>query len=153
MSKRKNNLDERQEQALLKIEHNGCWLAFWGLLAVIVVQQFIVGFDFGYIAGEWIIFMALCLYLLAGSMKNGIWDRHLKADLKTNILVSLAASVIAGTILGLVIARRYPGMARTAFLAGVLSGAFIFVLCAVTLLIMSRIYKKKVDELEKEPEE
>ena len=31
---KKNNLDEMQEQELLKIEHNGCWLAFWGLLAV-----------------------------------------------------------------------------------------------------------------------
>ena len=29
---KKSNLDEMQEQELLKIEHNGCWLAFWGLL-------------------------------------------------------------------------------------------------------------------------
>ena len=29
---KKSNLDEIQEQELLKIEHNGCWLAFWGLL-------------------------------------------------------------------------------------------------------------------------
>ena len=31
--KKNSNLDERQEQTLLRIEHNGCWLAFWGLLA------------------------------------------------------------------------------------------------------------------------
>ena len=36
---KKNNLDEMQEQALLKIEHNGCWLAFWGLLAVMAIQM------------------------------------------------------------------------------------------------------------------
>lgn len=36
---KKNNLDEMQEQELLKIEHNGCWLAFWGLLAVMAVQM------------------------------------------------------------------------------------------------------------------
>ena len=30
--KMKSNLDERQELKLLKIEHNGCWIAFWGLL-------------------------------------------------------------------------------------------------------------------------
>ena len=29
--KKKSNLDEMQELELLKIEHNGCWLAFWCL--------------------------------------------------------------------------------------------------------------------------
>ncbi|MDD7312724.1 MAG: hypothetical protein PUH78_09820 [Clostridia bacterium] len=33
MKKQKNNLDERQEQTLLRIERNGCWFAFWALLA------------------------------------------------------------------------------------------------------------------------
>ena len=28
---RRNRLDERQEQKMLQIEHNGCWIAFWGL--------------------------------------------------------------------------------------------------------------------------
>ena len=40
--KRKNNLDEMQEQELLKIEHNGCWLAFWGLLISMIVQSCIL---------------------------------------------------------------------------------------------------------------
>ena len=31
MKKTKSNLDELQELKLLKIEHNGCWLAFWGI--------------------------------------------------------------------------------------------------------------------------
>ena len=39
MKKTKSNLDELQELKLLKIEHNGCWLAFWGLLAVILTQN------------------------------------------------------------------------------------------------------------------
>ncbi len=153
MNKVKNNLDERQEQALLQVEHRGCWLAFWGLLAAIVVQQFIFGFEFSHIAGEWIVFMVLCIYLLEGSLKNGIWDRHLKADVKTNILVSLVASVAAGTILGLVIAHRFPGLEKAALLAGVLSCAGIFVLCIVSLMILSAAYKKKLEKLEKEPEE
>lgn len=33
MKKNKSNLDERQELKLLKIEHNGCWFAFWGLVS------------------------------------------------------------------------------------------------------------------------
>lgn len=38
MKKMKNNLDERQELELLRIEHNGCWLAFLGLLIVMLIQ-------------------------------------------------------------------------------------------------------------------
>ena len=50
--KRKSNLDEMQEQELLKIEHNGCWLAFWGLLIVMIIQSFAFGsFDFKALAG------------------------------------------------------------------------------------------------------
>ena len=36
MKNLKNNLDEMQEAKLLQIEHNGFWLAFWGLLATLV---------------------------------------------------------------------------------------------------------------------
>ena len=35
---KKSRLDEMQEQKMLQIEHNGCWLAFIGLFAVILVQ-------------------------------------------------------------------------------------------------------------------
>ena len=33
MKKNKSNLDERQELKLLKIEHNGCWFAFLGIVS------------------------------------------------------------------------------------------------------------------------
>ena len=39
--KMKSNLDERQELKLLKIEHNGCWIAFWGLLIVMAIQMIV----------------------------------------------------------------------------------------------------------------
>ena len=55
MTTRKSNLDERQEQVLLGIEHNGCWLAFWGLLVSILAQEVIFGGEAKYIAGEWFV--------------------------------------------------------------------------------------------------
>ncbi len=59
-----NNLDEYQELQLLKIEHNGCWIAFWGLLIAICVQTVIYGFtNPGPVIGEWIVFMVLDLYM------------------------------------------------------------------------------------------
>ena len=42
MKRLKNNLDEMQEQKLLKIEHNGMWFALWGLIIAIIVQLFIL---------------------------------------------------------------------------------------------------------------
>ena len=55
--KMKNNLDEMQEQELLKIEHNGCWLAFWGLLVTMIVELFVFGSEeIGrIIIGAWIV--------------------------------------------------------------------------------------------------
>ena len=60
---KKSNLDEMQEQELLKIEHNGCWLAFWGLLAVMAIQM-VMGVPGTQMLGEWIVFMVLALYLV-----------------------------------------------------------------------------------------
>ena len=88
MKKNKSNLDERQELKLLKIEHNGCWFAFWGLLAVMLVQLLLGNNDAKNLAGEWIVFMSLCVYLLTACIKNGIWDRRLKPTLKTNTIAS-----------------------------------------------------------------
>ena len=69
MKKIKNRLDEMQEQRMLKIEHNGCWLAFWGLLVMLLIQEFVYGAgNWRYMAGEWIVFMCLALYMLVDIM-------------------------------------------------------------------------------------
>ena len=88
MKKTKSNLDELQELKLLKIEHNGCWLAFWGLLAVILTQIAIGNDSKQDLSGEWIVFMCLALYLTVGCIRNGIWDRKLKPNFKNNIMAS-----------------------------------------------------------------
>ena len=76
---KKSNLDEMQEQELLKIEHKGCWLAFWGLLAAMAIQM-VMRVPGRQVLGEWIVFMVLCLYLCIACLRKGIWDRHLKAN-------------------------------------------------------------------------
>ena len=94
MKKTKSNLDELQELKLLKIEHNGCWLAFWGLLAVILTQIAIGNDSKQDLSGEWIVFMCLALYLTVGCIRNGIWDRKLKPNFKNNIMASSIAAVV-----------------------------------------------------------
>ena len=91
---KKNQLDEMQEQTLRKIESHGFWLMWWGLFAVIIFQLMMQA-DISQMAGEWIVFMAACLYTLEECLRNGIWDRHIKASLSTSIVGSLVGSVLS----------------------------------------------------------
>ena len=52
ISRMKSNLDERQELKLLKIEHNGCWIAFWGLQIVMLIQMIVGNDSINNLAGE-----------------------------------------------------------------------------------------------------
>ena len=55
---RKNNLDEMQEQKMLKIEHNGFWLLYWGLFAALLIQAVLYRGDLHAMTGELILLMA-----------------------------------------------------------------------------------------------
>ena len=146
----KSSLDEMQEAKLLGIEHNGCWLAFWGLLAAIVVRLFAFGMgNFRYIAGEWVVFMALAVYLGEACLRNGIWDRRLKADRRTNLIVSLVASAAAGLIFGAVALARYHSVSGAAA-SFAISFVAVFAGCFLLLSLTAREYKKKLAKLEDE---
>jgi len=148
-NKVKNNLDEMQEQKLLQIEHNGCWFAFWALFISMTVQSIIFNNQFQYVIGEWIIFMCLCIYLGVTCIKNGIWDRRLKADPKTNTVISLVGGLVMAVIM-FIMAYKRSGMIVGSVCAGIFAGGFVFVLCLIAFAISSSVYKKRVDELETE---
>ncbi len=152
MKKVKNNLDERQELKLLKIEHNGCWLAFWGLLAAMLLQMALGNNSLENLAGEWIVFMCLAVYLMAGCMKNGIWDRKLKPTLKTNTLISGIAAIVMGIIWFVISYHNYHNL-----MGSIMTGVFMLlsvgILCLVVLMIFSRIYKRRIEKLEGSDEE
>ena len=144
---KKNNLDEMQEQALLKIEHNGCWLAFWGLLAVMAIQM-VMGVPGTQMLGEWIVFMVLGLYIVIACLRKGIWDRHLKANRKTNLIVSLLAAVATGILVTL--SNPYLSEPLDYVLVAGISGGFTFLLCFAALSISMKLYKKRREKLEQE---
>ncbi|MCR4804354.1 MAG: hypothetical protein K5981_01695 [Clostridia bacterium] len=150
---KKNNLDERQEQILLQIEHNGCWLSYAGLLIAILVQQVVYKGDFRYVLGEWIVFFALCVYMMYACMKNGIWDRHLKPNAKSNALASLVGGLVVGFFIFLMVFRNFPDKPAGSIAAGVFAGFSVFVLCFLFLSLSARAIKKRQAELESEPEE
>ena len=144
---KKNNLDEMQEQELLKIEHNGCWLAFWGLLAVMAIQM-VMGVPGTQMLGEWIVFMVLALYLVIACLRKGIWDRHLKANRKTNLIVSLLAAVATGILVPL--SNPYLSEPLDYVLVAGISGGFTFLLCFAALSISMKLYKKRREKLDAE---
>ncbi len=149
---RKSNLDEMQEQKLLKVEHNGVWLAFWGLLAVMVIQMLIYGVDIRpQLAGEWVVFMCLAIYMLIGCIRIGVWDRRFRADGKTNLWISLVASLLTGFIMALISYRSFHEI-TAAFITFALNVVIVFVLVLVALTVTAQIYKKRLVKLEQEDE-
>lgn len=153
MRKLTNNLDERQEKQLLRIEKNGCWLAFWALIASVFIQQWIFGIrDIKAIAGEYIIFLGLAIYLAFGCIKNGIWDRHLKADSKTNMVTSVVAAILSSIAFTFVNYRTYQNT-LSVIATFVIMLVSVFIICFLALSALSLLYKKQVKKMEDKYEE
>ena len=148
---KKSNLDEMQEQQLLKIEHNGYWFCFTGLLVAIAVQT-ILSDDWKTVAGEWVVFMLANLYVMIGCMRAGIWDRRLRADAKTNLVISLVAGLVMATIWFFVIERR-SGNVRISLVGAAFTFVLVAVLCFAALQLSAAVMKKRQAKLNAEPED
>lgn len=155
MDKKNNQLDEMQELKLLKIERNGLWVVFYGLLIAIFLQ-IILGMGridmLRNIAGELVVFLCLCIYLVARCIKNGIWDRRLKPNFKTNLIVSLIGSLFSGTVIFIGNWFIYHKL-WTAFLSGFGTFLCTFILSFAAVSITARICKKRAATLEEDSEE
>lgn len=148
---KKNKLDEMQELKLLKIESKGFWLGFFGLFASILVQIFLYGSEnIGKIfAGEFIVFLCMGIYLIAGCLKNGIWDRHLKATPAVNIGFSLLAAVITALFNGIVSYRNYQDLPG-ALIVFAITFLLVGVTASVALCVCSALYQQRRKRLEEE---
>lgn len=145
---KQSNLDEMQEQALLKIEHYGFWLAFWGLLTIMAIQA-LLGVAFSSLLGEWIIFMVLCVYALVSCLRHGLWDRNLKPNLKTNLLVSILPGLAVG-VFDILLFCANETEPLDYLLIGAIPALITFVLCFVALTVCSALYKKRRRKLDQE---
>ena len=144
----KNNLDEMQEQRLLKLESRGFWLLWWGLLAAMLVQLLVYGAEAGqHLLGEWAVFMLGSVYMAAACIKQGLWDRKLRPNFKTNLLLSLLAGVVTGGFMGVYSYRSF-GAAEAAWWTVALVGGCTFVLCLLALSLSASAYKKRRQQLD-----
>lgn len=145
-----NLLDERQEQVLLKIEHNGYLIAFWGLLAVLLAEAFFLDMELKAMAGEWIVFMVLSVYVSAASARNGIWDRRLKPDAKSNARIAGAAALIFGALVGVGFYLRIPERPLGCLALGAVTAVAMFGVLMLTLSLAARKVKRVTQEQEEE---
>ena len=122
---KRDNLDEMQKQTLLKIESRGFW-GLWMLLLAALIIESLLGFAPREMAAEWFIFMLGSAYSVISDLRAGIWDRHLKANTKTNAAVSVAGGV-AVFVWGLIKFAEF-GMG-VAVLQAVIMGICTWVLC------------------------
>ncbi len=148
----KSNLDEMKEQELLHIERNGCWLAFWGLFIAQAVQYVLNEGSIREVAGEWIVFMILALYLAIACMRRGIWDRKLKPDFLTNFVISLIAGAFCGIVFFVKAYYDYGKMAG-AIATGIVMLIAVFFCCLAGLSISAVVCKRKQAKLEAEEDQ
>ena len=154
MKNRRNNLDEMQEQKLRRIESGGFWIAYWGLLAVMLIHLFRGGLGSGsWMLPEWLLFMGLSLYIVVRCLRGGIWDRRLKANFRTNLIASLVAGAAMGIINTILLMKNYGNALSGAVAGGVVIGVGTFVLCLAALTLCVTILKRRQRKLEEEPEE
>lgn len=135
---KKNVLDEMQEQTLRKIGERGFCLMWGGLLAAMVIQLLTGNAEKA--IGEWVVFMAGCVYTVAECVRNGLWDRHLGANAVYSLLAAVAVTVLWGLAYG-----YWMGAAFT----GVMTG----LLCFALLQFCAHLVKKNRKKLDDEPEE
>lgn len=151
---KQNKLDEMQEMKLSMIEKRGCWFAFWALLAVMAVQLTIFKATPAEMAGEWIVFMCLAMYLAVACIRAGIWDRHIPATPLANFIASLIAGIVVWILNIIVMVNQgFQENVRAALFPASFIGILTFILCMILMTIATTCYKKRVKKLESEPEE
>lgn len=148
MKKMKNKLDEMQEQKLLQIEHNGFWIAFWGIVISIIVQIIIFGQqNWQSTIGELVLLFLVSIYTLVACIKNGIWDRNLAPTPKTNIVISIISSAVVGILYFGISYKNYHRF-WSSIVLGISCFIGIFLLTFLALLVCSKLYKKRLLHLE-----
>ena len=92
--------------------------------------------------------MVLALYIVIACLRKGIWDRHFKANRKTNLIISLLAGAAAGILI--TVSNPYLSEPLDYVLVAGISGGFTFVLCFTALSLSMKLYKKRREKLEQE---
>lgn len=150
--RKKNNLDEMQEQTLLHIEGSCFWILYVLLLVAVIGQTLFMEAGPREVLPELICFMAASIVMVVRCAKNGIWDRRFKPNCKTNLMFSILAAVIVALfqpISYLVSPERWYSVEGMAFTAGIM-GVFTFGVTFFLMSISSMATRRRREKLEQE---
>ena len=133
--RKKDNVDERQELKLLKIEYYACWFAFLGLVIAVLVQCIFENANF----------KKHCRRIHYFNESSSLYYNKLSKRrhvLKTNLLASMTASLVAGMLWFIISYRNYPKLTGS-----IAVFIFMFILtnaiCLLLLTLLSQFYKKE----------
>ena len=143
---KKNNLDEMQDQKLLKLEEYGFWIMFWALAAAIVIQL-VTGAALREVAGELIVLALGSVFIAAGTLKNGLWTRSSTPSLKG----SAAASVVPALLIAAVHVIRMiktKGFTTENILVTLAFAAGAYIACFAVLEVLRHVYNKRREALD-----
>lgn len=153
----KKIIDERQEMDMLKVEHIGFWVMFWGLLGAIIIQTILYPADLKKIVGEMIIFIIGCIVVLIGYIRKGVWDYYTEPTVRNYIIYSVIGTIIF-TIIDII--SKYKNIdyfknnnIKNLLIASGITGLSMFVVVFIALFICGTCVTKRRKKLEKEIED
>ena len=150
-SKGNNTLDEMQDQKMLKMEEYGYWILFWGL-ALAVVVQLLLGGSIRQVAGELIVLLAGSAYVLATSLKNGLWTRSAVPTRKRNAVTSIIPAAVIG-ILNVIKLIQKKDVSTNDILIAAAFTVGTYIVCFIVLEGLRILYEKRRSRLDDVGEE
>ena len=151
--KRKENdtLDEMQDQKMLKMEEYGYWILFWGL-ALAVVVQLLLGGSIRQVAGELIVLLVGGAYVLATSLKNGLWTRSATPTRKRNAVTGIIPAAVIG-ILNVIKLIQKKNIDTNDILIAAAFTVGTYIACFAVLEVLRLLYEKRRSRLDDVGEE
>jgi len=147
----RTNLDEQQEQKLLRIESRGFWIAYWGIMIVFFIQTIFVDNPIA-IYSLWALFMFLSIVVGVSCIKEGIWDRRLDMSKKTTALLSLGGALTFAAA-GIVFLLQRRDLTYKTLIGLALFALILFLFLYIGLRIVASIVVKQQSKLNAEPDD
>lgn len=147
-------LDERQAQQMYQIEHRGFWFAYFGILALLLVE-ILTNSPALPIGCTTALLLALSIYTEFCCIRRGLWDWRLKPNTKNNALMSMigAICVFVFTLLMYTKQGYFVHNPKILCLCALIAGFFTFLLTFFLLSVTARVCRKRSKQLEEACEE
>lgn len=90
-------------------------------------------------AGEWVVFMIGCIYMVVACLRNGLWERHFSDTPLANAVYSLVAAVAVTLI---------SGFSSGYWVGAAFAGVFAGILCFALLQLCVALVRKRREHLD-----